>query len=60
MQKKLKNTINYSKRRKQHATDAVKKQAEAEWDRAIDADKRRRKQQAVTRKWTRIIANLKR
>ena len=43
MQKKLKNTINYNKRRKQHAIDAVKKQAEAEWDRAIDADKRRRK-----------------
>jgi hypothetical protein len=59
MQKKLKNTINYSKRRKQHAIDAVKKQAEAEWDRAIDADKHRRKQ-AVARKWTRIIANLKR
>ena len=38
MQKKLKNTLNYSKRRKQHATDAVKKQAEAEWDRAMEAN----------------------
>jgi hypothetical protein len=39
MQKKLKNTLNYSKRRKQHATDAVKKQAEAEWDRAMEANR---------------------
>ena len=38
MQKKLKNTLNYSKRRKQHAIYAVKKQAEAEWDRAMEAN----------------------